>query len=56
MVNLMPPIKVIPTGVKDDLYGQPLHMTSHYILFGPPLLQLIVLDLHNNHTTPSLVH
>jgi hypothetical protein len=32
------------------------HLTYHYILFGPPLLQLVIFGSHKNHSTPSLVH
>ena len=43
-------------GVKHDICGQSLHPTYHRILFEPPLLQLTILDLHKNHSTPSPVH
>ena len=48
--------KVIPSGVKQDLYAQSLHPAYDYVLFESSLLQSVILEPHKNHSTPSLVH
>ena len=48
--------KVIASGVKQTIYGQSLHSTYHYILFGSPFLKLASLGPHKNDSTPGVVH
>ena len=47
---------VIASSLKQGLSGQSLHLICHCILFGPSLLQLVIMGLHKNSSTPSLVH
>jgi hypothetical protein len=55
MINLMAP-KSDRKWCEHLPFGQSLPPTYQYILFMPSLLQLVILDPHKNHSTPSPVH